>query len=130
VAVAAATRQLEHRPAAVDADDRAVGPDLVEQLGAVEPRATAHVEHTLSWPDCQRLAHDPAPANGIPDEIDRLDLPGHVLIEYELAHVPFPRPERIGRRQAASRVSASSTSAARTTAGKRCSGSEGTRMDT
>ena len=65
-ALAAMRRRREHRLAAVDADHPAVGSDLLEQLGDVEPGSAAHVHDAFTRGDPERVADElPAAAHRV-----------------------------------------------------------------
>ena len=85
----------EHLRAAVDAHDGAVRPDDVEQLLDVEARPAADVEDPLAGARGEGLADERTPAAHVARAVQRLQLPGEVLVEDELAH-----PRRAYRRRA------------------------------
>ena len=86
----------EHRRCAVDACNRSLAADLVEQLGHVETRAAAHIENTLTRARIERLLDETTPANDVPAVIEHFQLLGHALVELELCHVHrlLPHPAR------------------------------------
>ena len=78
----------EHVRADVHADDRAVGSDRLEQLGDVETRAAAHIEHAVAGSCAERSAHQLAPAQHVARRVEPLQPLDEAPIELQLAHGP------------------------------------------
>ncbi len=76
----------EHVRAGVHAGDRALGPDRLEQLGDVEARAAAHIEHAVARLRIECGADELAAAQHVTRPIQLLQPLGELLIELDLAH--------------------------------------------
>jgi hypothetical protein len=84
VPLGAMRRHLEHRLAAVDADNRAVGSHALEQLGDVEPRSAAHVQDAFAGGRAEGVVDQlPAPQH-VARAIEHFELSGGALIEFQL----------------------------------------------
>ena len=81
----------EHLRVRVDAHDRAVGADLVQQLLDEEAWAAAHIEDAFAGAHRQRLAHQRPPPAHVAGAVQLLHLPRAALVEGQLAH-RLPRP--------------------------------------
>ena len=86
-ALVAARRQGEHGLAAVDADDPAVGADLLEQLRHVEARAAADVEHAVAGLGADGRAHERPAAQHVARRVGGLDRLRDLVVELELRHL-------------------------------------------
>ena len=86
LALAAARRHGKHVRAGVDARDRSAGPDLLQQLGRIEPRATADVENVLARLGRQRVADQAPAAQGVANSVHRLEPLDHLRVEVQLGH--------------------------------------------
>jgi hypothetical protein len=84
--LATARRQAEHLRARVYAHDDALRPDLVDQLGAKEPRPASDVEDALARRGGQRRAYQAPPSYRVTNPVQRLELLAGLLVKYELAH--------------------------------------------
>src|SRR6202022_531001 len=84
--LAAASSEFEHLWAAVEADDRALRSDLVEQLGTVEARPAADVENPLAARGGQGGTHEAPPAHRIGNPVEGLKSLAGRLVERELGH--------------------------------------------
>jgi hypothetical protein len=76
----------EHIRAAIHADDRALVPDRLEQLGDVETRAAAHVKDAVAGSCAERSSHQPASAQHVASRIEPLQPLDEAPIELQLAH--------------------------------------------
>ena len=79
----------EHIRAAIHADDRALVPDRLEQLGNVETRAAAHVKDAVAGSYAERSSHQLASAQHVARCVEPLQPIDETLIELQLAHFPF-----------------------------------------
>ena len=86
LSLAALGGHAEHRRARVDADHRPLGADVVEQLGRVEARAAADVEHPFAGLRRERLAHERAAAARVAAAVGDVEPLGGGLVELERAH--------------------------------------------
>src|SRR5262249_43858372 len=88
----------EHVRAAVHADDRALAPDRLKQLGDVETRATAHVKDTVAGSCAERSPHQLPSAQHVARGVKPLQPPCQAPIELQLTHFATHRPvSREGR---------------------------------
>src|SRR5882724_5966592 len=83
-------RHGEHIRAAVHADDRALVPDRLEQLGDVEARAAAHVKDAVAGSYVEGSSHRLASAQHVARRIQPLQPFDETLIELQLAHCAVP----------------------------------------
>src|SRR3954451_17684815 len=74
----------EHRRAGVDACDRAVGADDVEDVDDVEPGPAADVEHVVARPGGKCLLGERAPPFDVARAVDDLKPRGDAFVEIEL----------------------------------------------
>ena len=86
VSLAAMRRHCEHRLAAVDADHRAVGSHLLEQLGGVEPGSAAHVQDAFARRDAEGVADQLPAAQHVARAIEQFEPSRGALVELDLAH--------------------------------------------
>jgi len=86
VAFAAARGKAEHLRAGVDADDKPVRADVLDKLGAEEPRPTTNIENTLTRCGGQGFTDQASPLQRIADPVQLLELLPSLLVENELAH--------------------------------------------
>ena len=73
----------EHRRAGVDAGDRTVLPDDVEDVSDVEPRPAADVEHLVAGLASQRFLGERAPPSDVARAIDDLELCRGAFVEID-----------------------------------------------
>src|SRR5918992_1496989 len=82
----AAPRHSEHLRALVNARDRALRTDLIEELARIEAGAAADVEDAVTGLSAKRLVDElPAPQN-VARPVEDLELLDDLLVEDELAH--------------------------------------------
>src|ERR1700704_978832 len=79
-------RHCQHCAGDVDASDRAIGADLVEQLLDIEAGAATHVEHVLPRLYRDGLPDKMPPAHHIAPVVEHFQLTGHTLVELEPRH--------------------------------------------
>ena len=75
----------EHVRADVHADDEALGPDRLEQLGDVEAGAAAHVEDAVAGSGAERSADQLAPAQHVARRVEPLQPLDEAPIELQLS---------------------------------------------
>ena len=86
VPLGAMRRHGEHRLAAVDADHRAVGSHVLEQLGDVEAGSAAHVQDAFALGDAEGVADQPPAAQHVARAIEHFEPSSSALVEFQLAH--------------------------------------------
>jgi hypothetical protein len=80
----------EHVRAGVQADDRALAPDHLSQLGDVETRPAAHVKDPVAGSCAERSSHQLTPAQHVARGVEPLQPLDEAPVELQLTHFTDP----------------------------------------